>query len=133
MAKNRFRMRRMKNSQKDRGVTFIELLVSMVILAATLSGIIGLFGSAKRWIEVSQSRMTMAEITKRALDTLQMQVNEDDWRILNNCLSAGACAPMNVQIQNRQYNVVYTINNDQPINNVNRVMVIISWTNEQAF
>jgi prepilin-type N-terminal cleavage/methylation domain-containing protein len=115
------------------GVTFIELLVSIVILAVTLSSIINLFGSAKRWIEVSQSRMTMAEITKRALGPLQMQVREDQWSIGANCLSAGACPPTNWQIQSRNYNVAYIINRDQPINNVNRVIVVISWTNEQVF
>ncbi len=124
-----------KSIQKGRGVTFIEILVSMLILAASLAGIISLFGSTKRWIEASQSRMAMGEIGKFVLDPLQMQVRQDQWNPGTNCLSSGGavgCQP-SVPIQNRNYQVVYTINNDQPIANVNRVSVFINWTNEQVF
>jgi len=117
-----------KNSQKNQGVTFIELLVSIIILAATISGIISLFASAKRWIEVSHSRMTMGEIGKLVLDPLQMQVNQDDWG--TNCLGTGVCTDQVIQIQSRDYNVQYFVEPNQPITNITRARILITWTNE---
>jgi ABC-type phosphate transport system permease subunit len=119
----------MKNRQKDQGVTFIELLVSIIILATTIAAIFNLFASAKRWIEVSHSRMTMGEIGKLVLDPLQMQVRQDLWG--TNCLSnPAACAAAPIQIQGRNYNVNYFVENDLPITNINRVRVTLTWTNE---
>ena len=115
----------MKNNPKRQAVTFIELLVSVVILASTIVSIFSLFGSAKRWIEFSQSRMTVGELAKRALDPLQMQVRQDQWGV--NCLSTDSCTAAPISIQNRNYNVNYTISNDQPITNLNRVRVDIDW------
>jgi len=122
----------MRNRRKELGLTLIELIVSVVILALTLGGMVNLFGSAKRWIEDSQSRMTMAEVAKNVMGPLQMQVREDQWSVGGNCLSAGACPATTITVQSKLYNVTYTITNDAPIANVNRVETTITW-DEQAF
>ena len=119
-----------KNIRKSRGVTFIELVVAVVILAATISGVLSLFGATKRWIEVSQSRMTVGEIGKRVLDPLQMWVREDKWADPGNCLTGGACLPPSITIQNRQYNIAYTVT-PGPLN-LRRVRIDFNW-NEPVF
>ena len=124
---------RTKNNQKDRGVSFIELLIAVVILAMTITGLINLFDASKRWIEHSQSRMAAGEIAKLILDPLQRQVRQDQWNAVGHCLSTGGgCVPPSITLQGRTYNIVYTIDNEQPIANLNRVNIIISW-NEPHF
>ena len=124
---------RTKNNQKDRGVSFIELLVAVIILALTITGLINLFDASKRWIEHSQSRMAVGEIAKLILDPLQRQVRQDQWTTAGHCLSTGGgCAPTVIPLQGKNYNVVYTIDNEQPIANLNRINITISW-NEPHF
>jgi prepilin-type N-terminal cleavage/methylation domain-containing protein len=119
---------RTKNNQKDRGVSFIELLVAVVILALTITGLINLFDASKRWIEHSQSRMAVGEIAKLILDPLQRQVRQDQWGIAAlNCLSTDTCADTTIPLQGKNYDVVYTIDNEQPIANLNRVRININW------
>jgi type II secretory pathway pseudopilin PulG len=125
-------MRPMKHSRKNQGITFIELIVSVVILGVTLAGLLNLFGSAKRWIEVSQSRMTMGEVAKSVLDPLQMQIREDQWSVGANCLSAGACSTPPLSVQNKLYNATYAISLNAPIPYVHRVTATITW-NETVF
>ena len=118
---------KMTKIQRNSGVTFIELLVAIVILAATIAGLVGLFGATKRWIEVSQSRMTVCEIGKDVLDPLQMQVRDDTWNAPNNCLTTGTnCGPASITIQNRQYNVQYNVAAG-PLN-LRSVKVDVTWS-----
>ncbi len=116
-----------KKTQKKSGVTFIELLVSSVILALTLMSLLNVFSATRRLVSISDSRMSVAEIGKFVLDPLQMQVRQDQWGA--NCLSTGVgCLPNIVANQNKDYNVAYTVTNNQPIANVNRVRIDVSWT-----
>lgn len=118
---------RMRNMQKNRGgVTFIELLVAIVLLAATIGSMLSLFSATKRWIEISQSRMTVGELSKYTLDPLQMWVRQDQWAAANNCLTTGTnCGSADVTIQNRQYNVTYAVT-PGPLNLI-RVRVDFDW------
>ena len=122
-------MTQVKKNMKHQGLSFIELLIAMVILGMTLAGFINVFASAKRLIALSQGRMSGGEIGRLVLDPLQTQVREDRWGTATavHCLSTNSCAPVAVAIQNRNYNAVYTIDNEQPIANVNRVTVDINW------
>ena len=123
-----------KDAHRNQGVTFIELLVAIVLLAATIGGILSLFGATKRWIEASQSRMTVGELGKYVLDPLQMQVRADQWNA--NCVSdtvaAGAgCVPNNLNIQGRQFNIAYNVGVG-PLPALRRVRIVINW-NEPTF
>lgn len=122
---------RMQKNPTNRGVSFIELLVAVILFAMTVTGLVNLFGSSKRWIEHSQARMTVGELAKRVLDPIQADVREDQWAA-GNCLSTGVgCGPPTIQIQGRTYNIFYTVNSG-PILNLTSVRVDINWT-ENAY
>lgn len=121
---------RIRKARKCRGVSFIELLVAVVILALTAAGLFNLFSASKRWTEFSQSKMTVGEVGKLILDPMQAQVREDQWGA--NCISAGVgCGPASINIQNRQYQIQYTVGNG-PLPNLRKVRTDINW-NEPVF
>jgi Tfp pilus assembly protein PilV len=113
----------------EKGLTLIEILVSAVILALVLTGLVGIFIAGKGYVLHGRSRMTASELGKYFFAPLQMQVRQDDWG--NNCLSQGNCLPQTIgaaQGLDRDYTAKYTITNNNPINNLNKVRVDITWS-----
>ncbi|MBM3245833.1 MAG: type II secretion system protein [Candidatus Omnitrophica bacterium] len=107
-----------------RAITLIEILVSAVILALLMTALVNLFVAGKRYIVHTRSRMTGGELGKLFLDDFQMLVNERTWNI--NFLGTGARPNQIIDLE-RRYTGVYTINNNQPIANINRVSVVVRW------
>jgi Tfp pilus assembly protein PilW len=69
-----------------KGLSLIEILVSCVILALVLTGLVNIFIASKRYILHSRSRMTASELGRFFLDPLQMQVRQDTWDQAGNLL-----------------------------------------------
>jgi len=116
-----------------KGLTLIEILVSCVILALVLTGLVSIFIAGKRHVLHGRSRMTASELGRYFLDPLQMQVRQDDWGA--NCLSQGNCPNEIIgtaQGLDRDYTATYTITNNNPINNLNKVRVDITWSEPPA-
>ena len=118
-----------------KGLTLIEILVSTIILALVMTGLVGIFIGGKRHILHSRSRMTAAELGKYFLDPLQMLVRQDTWNnATQNCLGTASCADQTigpVQGLDWTYTAHYTVTNNIPITNLNRVKVDIAWTELQ--
>lgn len=119
-----------------KAITLIEIVVSTVILALVMLGLSNLFVAGRRYIVHSRARMTGGELGKLFLDYLQMSVREDTWAVAGNALQQGtrACAaqpncpaPAERTLNGIAYDAQYTINGDNPINNINRVRVDITW------
>ena len=109
-----------------KGLTLIEILVSAIILALVMTGLVGIFIGGKRHILHSRSRMTAAELGKYFLEPLQMEVRQDTWS--TNCLGGSACPPTTPQtLDNIQYNATY---NTSAVagTTVRRARVSINWT-----
>jgi Tfp pilus assembly protein PilW len=64
---------------KESGLTLLEIIIAILILALVMAGLVNLFISGKRWILHSRARMTGAELGRVFLDPLQMQVRQSDW------------------------------------------------------
>ena len=117
-----------------KGLTLLEILVAMLILALVMTGMVNLFITGKKWILHARSRMTGGALGKSFLDPLQMQVRQDQWG--NNCLSTGTEANCpdqtagEAQGLDRDYTAHYTVTPSFPITNLNKVKVAISWTEE---
>ena len=113
-------------------MTLIEILVSVFILALIATGIGSLFISGERWALHSRSSMAGGELGKHFLDPLQMQVRQDTWNnAAVNCLGTGNCPNQTLGIAEglgRNYTAVYSVSNNTPIANLNRVVVNITWT-----
>jgi len=111
-----------------KALTLIEIIISIIIVAITMAGMVNLFVSSKRWVLHSQSRMAGGELGKRFLEPLQMGVRQDQWGA--NCLSQNgdpaACdhTPWTDPYTGRIYTPTYNIN---PLGNLRRVIVTITW------
>jgi len=120
----------------NKGVGIMEIIVSTVLLALILAGIVNIFISGRRHIAYSLSRMAGGELGKHFLDPLQMHVRQDTWDdTATNSLvvnTVGWNDPANPQIIN---NVSYSGNyrvtsvNDSGGNDLGlrRVQLTVSW------
>lgn len=109
-----------------KGLGLVEIIVATVILAITMAGLVNLFISGKRYIQYNRSRMTAGELGKYFLEPLHMDVRQDLWS--SNCLGSGSECVGPQSIDGIIYTPVYYIGNDQPLVNLNRVRVDITWT-----
>lgn len=107
-----------------KGFTLIEILISALLLALLMVGMGNIFISSKKLIQHSRSRMTSGELGKAFLDPLNMQVRQDTWAA--NCLGTANCPDQTVTLD-RPYTADYTVTNNNPALNLNRVVINITW------
>ena len=111
-----------------KGVTLLEVIVSIVILATMMLGLVNIFLSSKRYLLHARARMTSGELDRAFVDTLHMDVRQDTWNDLyNNSLTA----PRNYTgasqiINNINYTPHYNITNVTGAS-LRRVLVNITW------
>lgn len=116
----------LKQNNSQGGLSLLEILISMIILAVIMTGVSRLFLSGRKLILHSRSRITAAELGKYFLDPLQMDVRQDLWG--SNCLSSGIGCPGAQTINNITYTPTYSRTLNSPISNLNKVKVTITWT-----
>lgn len=108
------------------GLSLLEILISVVILALLVVGMSSLFISAQRLNLHSRSRVSGAELGKAFMDPMHSFVRADTWMTGANCLSLGNC-PNRTAALDRNYTASYAITNNNPALNVNRVTINITW------
>lgn len=111
-----------------KGFGFIEVIISLVLITLTITGLAHLFLAGKRLLFLSHTRMGGGELGKVFLDPLQMDVRQDQWG--SNCLSSNPTSgcTQNASVSNINYNAAYTITNVLAGNdNLRRIKVDISW------
>jgi prepilin-type N-terminal cleavage/methylation domain-containing protein len=116
---------------KRKGLSLIEILVSAVILALIMTGLINIFAASKRHIVRNRSRATASELSRNFLDILQMDVRQDQWG--SNCLSSSSTAscPGSESLNSYTYTPSYTIT-DLSGTSLRKVKLNITW-NEPSF
>lgn len=75
-----------------KGITFVEVLVSAVILASVISGILATFVSVRRVVGKGAERLIASNLARRQLDSLYPAVRADKWDdadMTNNTLADG--------------------------------------------
>jgi prepilin-type N-terminal cleavage/methylation domain-containing protein len=121
--------------RKYKGVTLVELLVSVLILALIMAGLANVFYTSRRYIALSRSRAQAAEFSKKALDNLSSYVRQDTLSSSANplCTSAG-CTSTNKQGETIGLNYI-TYNSSYNVSNVSitapemrRVKIKVNWT-----
>lgn len=133
------------------GFTLIEILVAVLLLSLVMTGLAYVFVAGKRHLLHTRSKMQAAELGRLFLAPLQMDVTmserssgaQNGWGQANNGLNTGIryCdsdaghtqqtgCPSQAErtIDSIVYEATYTINQDNPITNVNKVKVDITWT-----
>ena len=111
--------------RERRGLSLMEIIVSLVITALVLVGLANLFVATKRHLLHSRTRIVSAELTKSYLEPLRADVRQDQWG--SNCLSGGAgCPPANVSINGMNMTVSYQFSNVTGTT-LRRVNVLVGW------
>ena len=71
-----------------KGLTLLEILIAAVLFALVIMGLASVFLAGKRHLRHSRGRIVASGIGQYVLDSLQMQVRQDQWPA--NCLGAGS-------------------------------------------
>jgi prepilin-type N-terminal cleavage/methylation domain-containing protein len=112
-----------------KGMTLLEIIISMMILSLITVGIANVFLAAKKYVRFDRSRIVAAQLGRYYMDVLQLNVTAANWRTASNNLTAQAYLDFNDTI-NRNMN--YTINRTvdypfDPAMKIHRVKLTISW------
>lgn len=110
---------------REKGLSLLEIIVAAVIMSLMITGLANIFIAGKRHAIHTRSRMIGGELGRSFLDPLQMDVRQDQWG--SNCLSSLTGCPGTETIDGITYTPNYTITNDSPIPNVNKVEIDITW------
>ena len=108
-----------------RGFSLLEIIMATVLLSLIITGLASVFISGKKLILHTQFRMTGGELGKYFLDPLQLQVRQDQWGTSG--FSTGSLPGQSVVMADRPYTATYTVNRNDPLANITRVKVTISW------
>lgn len=115
---------------RKKGFTILELLISAMLLALIVAGLISIFVTGKRYTMHSTSRIQAAELGKLFADPLHMQVRQDQWAA--NCLGTGNnCSAEFWTIPPVVYRADFTwtsVVNGIPGNTLRKVTTRITWT-----
>jgi Tfp pilus assembly protein PilV len=119
------------------GISMLEIVVSMMILALILVGLMNVFVAAGNWMSHSRSRVSASQIGTVFLEPFQDAVSANTWD--NNSLSVRNYTDNNntVFINRVLYTPSYVITNTTDLGsnatiNLRRVQVRIVW-NETKF
>lgn len=115
-----------------KGLTLLEIIISVLILSLLMLGLANIFISGKRYLLHARARMAGGELGRHFIDPLQMDVRQDTWDSPGNNLTV-IQPPFIVQTQTLNsitYNSTYNITNITGTD-LRRVVVNINW-NEPA-
>lgn len=108
---------------KRQGLTLIEILVSTLILALVLAGLVNVFTSSRNYIVHYRKLSISSELGKNFLNPLEMDINQSTWG--SNCLSAGINCPSDVTIDGTNYRPEYEFMDFG--NELRKVKLTIHW------
>jgi Tfp pilus assembly protein PilW len=111
-------------------VSLLEIVISMIILALVLVGLLNVFMFGKQYILHARMRISAAELGRYFLDPLQQAVRADTWdsASLNNSLVVGNFTGNSEFIGGVFYTPRYSIDNKTlGSSTLRRVQVTIGW------
>lgn len=124
---------------RKNGLTLLEIIISMVILALVITGLVNVFVASKRLIQHSRYRTEGGAIGKKFIDPLQAYIRQDTWggsncfntNDPNNPASMANCPaiPASYTMDNTIYTPQYYISNLS--SDLKKVKAKIAW-NESA-
>lgn len=95
--------------QKKSGFTLVEILVSSVIFALVIVGLLSVFASASKHITHTRERMAGTELGKFFIDSMQMDVRQDTWNSNGLDVSATPVALTPQKLNNRDFSATYIV------------------------
>jgi len=131
--KKKAKMGRRKNLA---GISLLEIIVAMMILALVLVGFSNVFVVSRSYMKHSHSRISASQLGALFLEPLQNAVNQSDWDLPTNPLSTTNSGPgANRTISGVVYSPTYSLTNTtdlgDPLLTLRRVQVNITWNETQ--
>ncbi|MCX5695118.1 MAG: hypothetical protein NTW18_00420 [Candidatus Omnitrophica bacterium] len=105
-----------------RALTLLEIIVSTIILALVMTGLINVIVAGRQLLQHSRNRMGAGEIGKRFIDPLQNQVRQDTWS--SSCFGTDSLT----NSISGMYTASYTINTHPSDAQIKKVKTKVSWT-----
>jgi len=126
--------KRKSNAVRNRrtGISLLEILVSMIILALVLVGLANVFVMSKGYIIHSRSRISAGELSKQFLDPLQTYVNQETWETGNMLSQDGNPPGATVNINNVDFTSHYDVSAGPPGTELRKVTVNITWDEPES-
>ncbi len=112
------------------GISLLEIIVSLMILALVLVGFSNVFVVSRGYMAHSRSRISASQLGTVFLEPLNNAVNQSNWDQAGNSLSVKTVVGSPVTIGGVTYTPSYVINNTtnlDPNTTLRRVLVNITW------
>ncbi|MCX5708101.1 MAG: hypothetical protein NTY14_03865 [Candidatus Omnitrophica bacterium] len=118
----------MSKTKHSSGISMLEIIISMMILALVLVGLINVFVVSRGYMAHSRSRTSAGQLATVFMDPLQNEVNQSSWDTPGNLLNASNRAGSPVVIDGVTYTPTYEITNETTGGStLRRVRVNITW------
>ncbi len=113
-----------------KGMTLLEIIISMLILSFVSIGIANVFIAAKKHISKNRNKIIAAELGRYYMDALKVNVTQSNWGQSGNDLNLGNTTFNNNMNPLMNYTIWRNVDNasDPLLNNAVRgVRLTISW------
>jgi Tfp pilus assembly protein PilV len=114
------------------GISMLEIIVSMLILALVLLGLINVFVVSNSYLAHSRARISASQVGTVFLEPLQNDVRASDWNASSNNLSIQSGVKNITTVNGLDFTPAYEIADDPTGTTLRRVRVNITW-NETRF
>ena len=108
-----------------KGVSLLEIIISAVIVAMVVTGVVGVFVSGRKLIVHSRNRISAAELGKKFIDPIQAQVRQDQWG--TNSLTNGST----ISGSSGSFNYSYVSSALAAPSTARKVITTITWNTEE--
>jgi Tfp pilus assembly protein PilV len=105
-----------------RALTLLEIVISTVILALVMTGLVNVFVAGRRLVQHSRYRMSAGELGKRFIDPLQGHVRQDTWGTGSNFFSSAYSSS-----SSGVYTANYTTSSHPSDSEIKKVKTVVSW------
>ena len=106
----------------NKAFSLLEIVISMVILALVMTGLVNVFVAGRKYIQHSRFRMSAGEIGSKFISPLQSYVRQDTWS--SNPFGTNSYPNLTSGI----YTASYTISTHPSDAQIKKVVTKISWT-----
>jgi len=117
-----FQHRQAAVNMNKRALTLLEIIISVVILALVMTGLVNVFVAARQFVQHSRNRMAAGEIGKRFIDPLQQYVRQDTWS--SNPLGTNSLGNSTSGI----YTASYAISSHPSNAEIKKVKATVTWS-----
>ena len=117
----------MSERKKKSGISLLEIIVSMIILALVMVGLMNVFVVGRGYMAHSRFRTSAGQLATVFLDPLQNEVREDTWDSNNLSVTTTPQTRATQEIDGITYTPTYFITDESSGAALRRVRVNVTW------